>query len=117
MSSVVVPILRIGANFRLIAQSVQTGCSHHAHNCEALVCEKEADLRRENEGVAMARAHDAEVSVVQCRDRGDVQTFGDGDNARVHGTEVEIVILLEQLDDPVPVVGREIYHRHLPCRD
>ena len=65
----------------------------------------------------MARAHDTEVSVVQCGDRGDVETFGDCDDARVNHTQIEIVILLEQLDDPVPIIGREIDESYLRCRD
>lgn len=65
-------------------------------------------LGEEFEGVDVAGTDDAEVAVVEGGDLGDAEAFGHGDDAGVDQAKTEVVVGVDQLDHPGPVVLGEL---------
>jgi hypothetical protein len=55
----------------------------------------------------VARAHNAEVAVVERRDRCEAQALGHDNETGVDATEMLICVLLGQRGDPLPVASCE----------
>ncbi len=51
----------------------------------------------------MGGAHDGEVAAVQGGDPGDVEAFGDGDDAGVGAAQVEVGVGFDEFGDTGPV--------------
>jgi len=62
----------------------------------------------------MPRAHDTEVSLIQCRDLIDAQALGEGDDRGIGGAEWEVVVLRDQRGDAGDVSARQVDELELP---
>ena len=67
------------------------------------------------EGGGVVRTNDAEVPSIERRDRRDVETFREGDQARVGATEPEVGIGLDQLGDSLSVRRRDELNLDVAC--
>jgi len=61
----------------------------------------------------VGRAHDAEVSVIDGRDLGDVESFGCRNDRGIDGAEREVVILGDELGDTQQVGGVNRFEREV----
>ena len=58
-----------------------------------------------------------EVPMVKCGDLGDAQSFCDGNHGGVGGSEREVVVRVDQVDDATHVIGYELDQCQVPLGD
>lgn len=56
----------------------------------------------------MAGLNNGEVTAVQGRDHTDLQSFSNGDNRGIDGSETEVGVPLDQFGDPTPIFGGQV---------
>lgn len=56
----------------------------------------------------MAGLHDREIPAAQGRDHTDLESLSNGDDRGAEGSEPEIGVLLDQINNPSPIFGGQV---------
>ena len=65
----------------------------------------------------MFRAHDGEVSPVQCSDYTNIQSFGQRDYGSIDRPERQVTVPPHELGDPQPIARLNGHHQKVACRE